>query len=213
VISLLLATARAESPTAEVSFEMTSIANHDPAYDLFHEEDGMGLPGVRLGYRVHPRVAVVGAWGALRTGARAYTGSYTTTSTYGYDTSTTGGSGQYVAAMTAHQARLGLRADVPIGRDVLLPAVSASAVALPTRWRFDGDPSVNDPVSQVSASGVPVGFEATGGAELRVPTRGTWTAAVFLDLGGTWLSRAAFGAIGEMKPGGFTAHGGVGLRF
>jgi hypothetical protein len=197
VIALFLATAQAAEPRGELSLEMSTVANHDEAYDLFHESDGMGLPGVRVGYRVVDRVAVQAAWGALRTGAEV---------TAGTDT-------RFIAAMTAHQVRLGAKADVPLVEDVFYPSISAAGVAMPTLWRFDGDPTVRDPLSQVRQSGLPLGFELLGGAELRVRTRGTWTAAAFLDLGGTWLSRAQFGDLGDMKPGGFTAHGGFGLRF
>ena len=179
----------------ELSFHAGSTTNRDPAWDLFDSGNSLPTFGVRLGYRVAPHVVVLGTWGAVRQGA-----------------SVSVGQDSFVAAATANHVALGAKLDASLD-DALLPSISVHGVALPTLWRLDDDPSVVDPIGQVRAMGVPLGVEVVAGAELRIPPNEMWAIAGWFELGGAYYSRARFGDLGTMQPGGFVGRGGVGFRF
>ncbi len=190
---------------------VATTAVHDAAWDLFSENDAMPAYGARLGWRPAERLALSASWAAVRRGAELGSGGSGYTYTY-TDTDDGGWLPPSVAAATAHQLGLGAKVDVSLG-DVLLPSFGVNGVALPMTWRFDGDPDRADDATQVRARGVAAGLEVLGGAELRVPPHEIAAIAAWLELGGAVYSRAGFGELGTLRPGGFVARGGLGLRF
>lgn len=185
----------------------------DPAWRLFSENDAMPAWGARLGWRPVERVAVTASWAAVRRGAEVSTGGWTDasySSSYS-DTDDGAWTPPSVAAATGHQLALGAKADLSLG-DVVLPSVGANGVLLPMTWRFDGDPDRDD-AAQVRAAGLLPGLELLGGLEVRVPPHEIAAVAAWIELGGAVYGRGTFGDLGTLRPGGFVARGGVGLRF
>lgn len=169
----------------------------DAAWDVFSDADALPAYGFRVGVRPAPRVAVHLGWGAVRKGSVVTADGFSAGS---------------VAAATAHQWTLGVRGDLSVG-DVFRPSIGAAGVLMPMRWRFDGDPDHAGDATEVQVRGLPVGFEVTGGVELRLPPHEIVALAPWLELGGAAYARAAFGDVGTLRPGGFVARGGLGLRF
>jgi hypothetical protein len=170
----------------------------DPAFDLFSPNDVLPVWGVRVGGRPAERVELSVAWGSVRRGVT-------------YTSEGFGAQGD-VAAITGSQVTLGAKVDASLG-DVLLPSLGVHGVALPVRWRFDGDPDHDDDLLQVQARGMPVGAELVAGLEARVPPHEIAALAGWIELGGSVYTRAAFGDLGTLRPGGFVFRGGLGLRF
>ncbi len=201
MISLLFATAEAADPGFQKDWSLdTFVATttvSDRAWRTFSDNEAMPAYGFRLGWRPVPRVSLDVGWGAVRRGASVDVGDF---------------SGPSVAAATAHQVTLGGRVDASIA-DTLLPSLAVNGVVLPMSWRFDSAPDVKDDPTQVRVSGLPLGVELLAGAELRIPPQELVALAGWLQLGGAVYTRATFGDVGTLRPGGFVARGGIGLRF
>lgn len=189
-----------------IGAEIGSLANPDPAYDLFSAGNTMGSAGVALGFALAPRLSIVGSWQHYRHGARVSYGQSDTDADFESEEQSV------LAAWTAHEGTLGLRLDASIG-DVLFPYVAGRGLVLGGRMRLDDDRSVNDNPGQSQARGTTFGGMATAGIELRIPPQSDLQAAWTLELGNAWLARADFGKFGSMRPGGFVARSSLGLRF
>ncbi|MCB9689633.1 MAG: hypothetical protein H6735_31640 [Alphaproteobacteria bacterium] len=199
----------APAPVLELSAQLGSLGNTDPAYDVFGGGDGMPTWGFRLGARLHERVAAQLSWDLCRRGAWVEAPSAVSG---GADFTTYGDSTSYVAAIVAHQVRLGLKADVPLA-GVVLPYASAAAVLMPLWVRFDDDPEDEHSPGQVSVTGTSFGMDLLGGVELRIPPKAPVQLAWYLEMGEGFRTRASLDDLGTMRPGGFTANSGIGVRF
>ncbi|MCA9488286.1 MAG: hypothetical protein KC621_00120 [Myxococcales bacterium] len=199
----------APAPVLEVSAQLGSLGNSDPAYDVFGNGNGMPTWGLRAGVRLHERVAAQLSWDLSRRGATVHGPSAVSG---GADFTTYGDSTSYVAAIVAHQVRLGAKVDVPIA-GVLLPYASAAGVLMPLWVRFDDDPADEHSPGQVSETGTSFGLDLLGGVELRIPPKAPVQVAWYLEMGHGFRTRASLGDLGTMRPGGFTANSGIGVRF
>ena len=198
----------AEAPRLELSAQLGTLGNTDPAYDQFATGDGMPTYGLRMGWRLPERVAAQLSWDFTRRGATVHG----TSAVGGSADFTTTDDTLYVSTIVAHQVRLGAKADLSLG-GVLLPYVSAAGVLMPLWIRFDDDPADEHSPGQVSVLGTSFGVDLLGGVELRLPPRKPVQLAWYLEMGEGFRSRASLGDTGDMRPGGFTANSGLGLRF
>lgn len=199
----------APAPVLEVSAQLGTLGNTDPAYDVFGGGDGMPTWGLRAGLRLHERVAAQLSWDLSRRGAWVSSPSAVSG---GSDFTTYGDTASYVAAIVAHQVRLGAKVDVPIAK-VILPYASAAGVLMPLWVRFDDDPEDEHSPGQVSALGTSVGLDLLGGIELRIPPKAPFQVGWYLEMGHGFRTRATLADLGTMRPGGFTANSGIGVRF
>jgi hypothetical protein len=184
----------------ELSFEMASFAAKDPAWDTFSPDNTMTTLGLRAGYRVHDRVAVIGSYHHTRTGSDLYDGINDVTL------------GR--AAFFGNEFALGGKADLSV-KDFMLPYVTLSGLLLYSDVRFDDDPDDDDNPGQVKETTFSGGLRGMGGLEFRIPR---WeppgfTVGAYLELGYTYLSPISVGGLGDMDLGGFTVRGGLGVRY
>jgi hypothetical protein len=180
--------------------------NSDPAYDLFASHDGMISFGFAASYRLARNLVAVASWHHVRQGAEVHLDSVDTSMDFQEQ------SQSFRAALLAHELALGARLDVPI-EDLFFPYVTVAGELIPTRARLDDVPDQHDNPTQVQASALHMGGLLTGGAELRLSPEGRVQLALNTELGYAWLTRSELGELGEMKPGGFVARLGAGLRF
>ena len=200
VLAALCAALPARAADHELSFEVGSLAARDPAWDTFSGTNAMVTLGLRGGYRVHDRVAVIASYHHTRTGSDLYGDA----------------SGDLFsrAAFFGNEFSLGAKADLSV-KDFMLPYVTLSGVLLYSDVRFDDDPDDNDNAGQVKETALAGGARGMGGLEFRIPR---WnppgiTAGAYFELGYTYLSPLSFGDLGDMDLGGFTVRGGIGLRY
>jgi hypothetical protein len=180
--------------------------NSDPAYDLFASHNGMVSFGFAASARLVRNLVAVASWHHVRQGADVYVQTPDTTLDFEPQTQS------FRAALLAHELALGARVDVPVD-DLFFPYLSASGELMLSRARLDDVTDHRDNPTQVQASTMHMGGLFTGGTELRIAPEGPVQLALGLELGYAWLTRSELGELGEMKPGGFVARLGAGLRF
>ena len=193
-------------PRFEVGFEFGTMANADRAYDLFSSGNAMPSRGIRIGARLAERVQVLAGWQQSSRGSTILLANDDTEIDF------TTSSNEVRAAFSTHQVAAGLRADLSV-LDTLLPYVAVQGLAIQGTARLDDDPESQVNVGQVRASALGMGLLAVAGAELRFPPDEPLAVGFHLDLGYAYVSSLSLGDFGTMQPGGFTARGGVGLRF
>lgn len=196
---LLALPAPALAADREVSLELGSIASSDPQWDLFSDSPRLPTQGLRIGWPVHDRVALVAAW---HRGAQG---------------STLGGEGtgqsDFVAAFSAHALALGAKADLEL-TPWFVPFATLQALGLLGTVRLDDDPDDDHNPNQLSHSAFAPGALAAAGLELRLPLHhDAFAAATSLDLGYALLGPLHYDTLGPLHLGGFTLHWGVGARF
>jgi len=200
VLAALCAALPAQAADHELSLEMGSLAVRDPAWNTFSSADAMTTLGLRAGYRVHDRVAVIGSYHHTRTGSDVFDDD---------------GEGLLArAAFFGNEFTLGAKADVSI-KDFMLPYVTVSGLVFHSDARFDDAPNDDDNPGQIKETALSGGFRGMGGLEFRIPR---WeppgfTVGAYLEFGYTYLSPLSFGDLGDMELGGFTARGGLGVRY
>src|SRR5690606_20493916 len=59
----------------ELSVELGTLANHDPAFDLFSKRDAMPSRGVRAGIALSDGISLVAGWHRVRRGATVFDGA------------------------------------------------------------------------------------------------------------------------------------------
>lgn len=199
-----------------VNVEFGWLNNSSPAYDVLAETNGMMSFGLSGGARFARNLVAVGGWHQVRQGAEVYAGggystySYASTSTADADFE----SQQLVfrSSVVSNELTLGLRADIP-AEDIVFPYVSAQGMLMSSVIRLDDEPKDRRNPTQVKESAMHLGGLLTGGLELRIPPESRVQTSLSAELGYCYLSRASFGDLGDMRPGGFVARLGWGVRF
>jgi len=204
IAASLTSAAQAQDLGGSLNVEMGSIANHDPSYNLFSNGDGMRSMGLRGGVRLGEHLTVLGGWHRARRGAVVYVGNNDTGSEDG---------ASFNAALFADELSLGAQAGLPVG-DFIYPYVGVDAMLFRGVMKFDEDLSTRNNAGQVVAAGAAPGILPVGGIEFRSPT-GVDDVEVgfYFELGYSAFANANFGDLGQMKPGGLSARGGLGVRF
>lgn len=194
LLALSLATP-AVAADHELSAELGTLHNGDPAWDLFSERNGMPSIGLRGGIAVHDRVAVQLGWHRVRRGANV------------------SGAANLRTAFVGHEITLGAKADLALG-EALRPYVKLDAMLLRGTMRFDDARNDDDNPGQVSASAIAPGGLAVGGLELRIPQgEAPFTLAWHLEAGYGRTATLDFGDYGALTPAGLVVRSGIGVRF
>ncbi|MBA2322044.1 MAG: hypothetical protein H0V89_12920, partial [Deltaproteobacteria bacterium] len=142
------------------------------------------------------RVVVFGDWQRARTGkALADSGSTTPASSLG-----------------THQVSLGLRADVPLFREIARPYVGVAALGVLATARFDDDVADPESLGQVAWSAFAPGALAVGGLELRLVPADRLALSWHAELGYALLGTLAFEEFGAYDVGGTVMRTGLGVR-
>lgn len=197
MIAFLLATAaQAALPEIALGVEIGHLHNGDPSFDAFSDSNALPSRGFKAGVQVADPLAVVVGWHHISRGATIY------------------GAGPDIA--TAYQANewtLGAKLEHGF-TSWFYPYVSVSGMVLEGTMRLDDEPYEDDNPNELQAHGLSPGAMATAGMEFRMPL-GSYPVQLtyWLDGGGALLARGTYGNFGDMKPGGFTLHTGVGVRF
>jgi hypothetical protein len=184
--------------------QLGSMANSDPAWDFFGGQTAMPSFGLAASARVHPNLAIVGAWHYVRKGSVIVANGGTDT-----DAPDIGG---FTAAYFAHEISAGVRGDVAFD-DVFLPFLKVQGLLLTSLVKLDDDPDVNDNPGQEEFSGASPGFLTTAGFEVRLPPYEPVQIGLEIEAGYGWLAATDLDELGEMKAGGFVIRTGVGVRF
>ena len=204
IAASLTGTAQAQDLGGSLNVEMGSIANHDPSYDLFSNGDGMRSMGLRGGVRLGEHLTVLGGWHRVRRGAVVWVGNNDTGSEDG---------ASFYAALLVVELSLGVQAGVPLG-DYIYPYVGVDGMLFRGVMKFDEDLSTRSNAGQVAAGGAAPGVLPVGGVEFRSPTGvDALEIGFYFELGYSAFANASFGELGQMKPGGLSARGGLGVRF
>jgi hypothetical protein len=190
-----------------IDIQVGSLANTDPAWDVFGGEQAMLSFGFSGSARVHHNLSIVAAWHHVRQGAILVPSQ-------GTDSETDAGSGleSFAAAYFGNEFSAGLRGDVPI-QDTFFPFLKAQGLAMASLVKFDDNTDVNNPEGEASFTGVSPGFLVTAGVEVRIPPQVPVQVGLELELGYGWLATTDLDDLGEMTPGGFCVRSGVGMRF
>ena len=199
-LSGLLCAAPALAADHEISYETSTLGVHDPSWQTFDEHhDFFGANGLRVGYAVHDRVAIVGGWHLGRNGQDVFVD--------GEDQQS------FRAAFTGHEFLLGAKADLPLARwfrpYALLQAMGVYGVV-----RLDEDVSTEDNLNQIKEGAFAPGGVAAGGFDIRVPFKEeAYIIATYFEFGYGQILPLRFQDMGDITMGGFAFRWGVGARF
>lgn len=197
--ALLAAPGAALAAQNEVSLELGSFASPDPDWELFSESGHLPTQGLRLGWALHDRIALVGGW---HRGARGMT--------LGDEA---GSQSDFVAAFCAHTLGVGAKADWPLA-SWFAPYATAQATGLLGTVRLDDDPEDDDNLNQLSHTAFAPGAMATAGLEFRLPLReDALAAATSFELGYAWFAPLSYDALGSLAFRGLVLRWGLGARF
>lgn len=186
----------AEEPRLEADFELGTIAAPDATFDAFSEADSLSTLGLRVGYRVMPRLTVLLDW---QHGSRELRTWLPT-------------DGEFVAAFSGDQIGLGAKGDLRVN-PWFYPYVTAQGVLLVAGTRLDDDLDHNDNLSQTQANGVGGGIYSAVGMEFRIPMGSTPAMlAPYAEGGYGYLAPANLGEAGAIGFSGFTGRLGLGVR-
>lgn len=204
-LTVLLATLLAIPALAadhELSFELGSLGNTDPAYDLIDDRDTMRSLGGRAMFAFHDRFAVVAGYQRVRRGARLQL----------YDAETEEDGGGLQIAMLADEFTLGAHADLELGR-FLQPYIHAQGLLFRGQIRVDDDPNDSASPGQVKETKLAAGFLPTAGLELHIPqSSAPFTLGMYTEMGWAFMGRLDYETFGEMEPGGLVVRVGAGVR-
>ena len=197
--ALLLLPASALAADREVSFEVG--ANGLTAEDnwfLFSEQDSLTTLGVRLGYPVMDRLAVVAGW---------HHGAHGTHVALGTDEDS------LAAAYYADSFSLGAKADWDVAA-WFRPYATLQALGQRTLVRLDDDTGVDDNPNQIERAAFSPGAAALGGLDFRVPfAQGRMAVASYMELGYQLLTPAELDELGSLQTRGLVFRWGLGMRF
>lgn len=197
---ILAALSTASAASVEADFEAGWVASPDPALDLYSPSPLLGTVGLRLGYPLTERLAVIVGWQRGRTGQQIYVGSGPS-------------GGDLHSGLTTDQVTAGVKGDVRIA-SWLFPYATAQGDLAVLTARFDDDLSEDDNPGQQKGTGVTGGFALAGGVEFPIPLGQLGVSiAPYSEFGYTWLAPTALGEFGDLAVRGFSGRAGVGLRF
>ncbi len=208
MIALLLA-ANAFALDHELTFELGTLANPDPSFDLFADNDVLPSRGVRAVVALNDRVGLSAGWQHSGRGS-----TVATEGAYVDEELDIWSSGEFQAALRADQFRVGPIADVELLQGALAPYVRADLVVMrSSAWLTDADSRRSNP-TEIKEVALTTGFSAMGGLAVNIPGLLGFDPTVHLEAGTTHLfSPLQFETLGSVQPGGFTLNGGIGLRY
>lgn len=203
MLTLLLSTALAASN--EINVEAGWLGSPTDAWETFSDAGVYGSGGLRIGYALHPNLAVIAGWQHGETGMSVV--SYDATNDY-YDEEFA-----FQTGFTGNQVTLGVKADTRITA-WLRPYVTVQGDLLLATARFDDDPSQDDNPGQIAVHGFTGGVLATGGLDFPIELGHSGVAvAPYAEFGYGWLAPMQLGTMGEVAMRGFTGRTGIGFRF
>ena len=215
-IGLLAVPATASAADHELSLELGSTgyaaAEH---WALFNDNGYDTLPtfGLRAGFAVHDRVAVIAGWHHGRTGTRLELSGedyYDESYYYDYDGDDYATMGM---AYYANELTLGAKADWPV-TVWFHPYATISGVGLLSKIRLDDDTGEDDNLNQLTRTAFAPGAQATGGVEFRIPiSHNTWALASHVELGYQYAIPSSYDELGSLAKRGLVFKWGLGARF
>lgn len=210
MISALLLAFSANAANHEVNLELGWIGARDPAWDTFSNANSHGTFGARVGYRVHPRIAVIAGWHHGSDGL-SVEGDYEDED--GDGTADNGiQAGGYRTAFYGDQVTLGAKADLAV-RPWFHPYVAVQGAVMRALVRMDDDAEDDENLTQVQAVGLTGGGVATAGMDFPIPLTPKLSLALYAEFGYALLAPAQFDQLGSIQFGGFSGRTGMGLRF
>jgi hypothetical protein len=182
----------------ELSLELGSTRAPDDGYELFSDSNAMGSWGARVGFGLGDRTSLLVDWQHSSPGGEVMTEADTA---------------NFQAALTVDQLSVGPRFGIPI-HDVVMPYVTAQAVAMRGRVRLDGDPDSNDELDEWKDSALTGGGLAMGGAQVVLgdPEQAVRFSG-HLEMGYGYALPLDFGDYGSISFHGFALRGGAGIVF
>lgn len=206
LITALLSLGQARAADREVSLELGRMGAPSPGWDLFNQDSGqVGTWGVRAGMPVAEHVTALASWNHGVFGGEVWPGD---------------GDSSFMAAFTADEFTLGVKAGLPIA-DWCQGYGTVQALAFRGRMRFDDDAEDRNNPDQLKASALAPGGIAALGAELYLlPSKFSVRPATYLEAGYAQAAKLSFTAdqaggapIGDLVFKGFYLHWGMGVRF
>jgi hypothetical protein len=201
VLAALSLPASAVAADHEISLELgTTGHGADDNWFLFSDyNDVLPSYGVRLGFAVHDRVAVIGGWHHGAEGTRV--------EMEGYEDSA------LAAAYYADTFSLGAKADLPVAT-WFRPYATVQGLGIMSKVRLDDDTSDDDNPNQLERGAFSPGAAATAGVDFRVPfNEGAWALSSHLELGYHLATPASFDELGTLLNRGLVFRWGLGARF
>jgi hypothetical protein len=198
----------------EISLELGTIG-HGPDDNWFlvnDYNDYLGVYGVRLGYAVHDRVAIIGGWQRGAHGTRVEMDGFDGYGDEYYDDDYSAGEALAVAYY-ADTFSVGAKADWGLAT-WFRPYATLQAQGIRTVVRLDDDTSTDDNPNQLQYSAFSPAGAATGGLDFRIPfNKGAWAIASYLELGYHVGTKASFDELGSLSNRGMLFRWGLGARF
>lgn len=195
--------------TNEVDLEVGWLGTGDTSFNRVSDSDLLPTYGLRVGLKVHDRIAVIGGWQHGQTGVTVSSGG--DESYYYYDGD--GGGSSFRSAFYGDLLTVGAKGDVRVN-DYFYPYLTAQGAIQLGTVRIDDDPDNDQNLGQLKQSGATGGFVAAVGAEVPVQLGQSGIAlAPYLELGYGWLAPMGLSSLGSLRMGGFTGRTGFGVRF
>ena len=220
IIHSIIATALLAIPTTaiaadhELSLELgTTGHTADDNWFLFNDNtDTLSSYGVRLGFAVHDKLAVIGGWHHGAHGSRVEMDGYDGDNDEYYYDEYSGGQA-LAAAYYSDTFSLGAKADWPVAV-WFRPYATIQGLGIRSMVRLDDDTTTDDNPNQLQRSAFSPGGAATGGVEFRIPIRhNEWALASHLELGYQLGTKADFDELGSLTNRGLVFRWGLGARF
>jgi hypothetical protein len=213
IAAILALPATALGADREISFEVGTLGQAaEDNWFLFSEKDTLTTVGLRLGYPIHDRLAVVAGWHHGARGTHVSTGEYYEDEYYYYDEEDEE-PGSLAAAYWADDFTLGLKADWDVAV-WFRPYATVGFASQLTTVRLDDDTSVDDNPNQIERRAFSPGALGAAGLDFRVPfAQGRMAAASYLELGYQVLSPADLEELGKLQARGLVFRWGIGMRF
>lgn len=206
-LGLLLAMpASAQDLGGQLHVELGTLANRDPGWELFSDNDTMGSRGVRGGLRLGEYVGVVGGWHRVRKGASVSVPAATGNGDISRD--------QVVMAYFADEFSLGAQLGKDFA-DLFRPYAGVDGMLVRGTMKLDEDSDTKRNPGQVLGRGLSPGLLLLGGGEFHSATTEDWgfTIGLFVEVGYSWFLAGQYDDVGPMKPGGLTTRIGAGVAF
>jgi len=213
-LALLAIPTTAIAADHEISLELgTTGHGPDDNWFLFNDNrDDLSSYGVRLGFAVHDRVAVIGGYHHGANGTRIEMDGYDGSGDEYYD----GGYSEGPAMAAAYYNdtfALGAKADLPVAT-WFRPYATVQGLGILSKVRLDDDTSTDDNPNQLQYSAFSPGAAATAGLDFRIPIKqGAWALASYLELGYHIGTKANFDELGTLSNRGMIFRWGLGTRF
>ena len=214
-IALLAVPATAVAADHELSLELGATGHAaDDNWFLFDDNtDALTDYGLRLGFAVHDRVAVIAGYHHGAQGSRIELPGYGGDSDeYYYDDDSSEGQA-LAAAYYADTFSLGAKADLPVAV-WFQPYATIQALGIRSMVRLDDDTTTDDNPNQLQRATFNPGGLASAGVEFRIPIRHTsWALASHLELGYHIATPSDFDELGSLTNRGLVFRWGLGVRF